>query len=88
MCFYVIIRTSVGNPWLRHSSHPQEKEGGPKKNEKKKKKKKKKNTSLHSLARARNPPPSFPTHVGTTPAGPLPLLAPPPPVPACLAPPC
>jgi hypothetical protein len=27
--------TSVGNPWLRHSSHPQEKEGGPKKNEKK-----------------------------------------------------
>jgi hypothetical protein len=31
---------SVGNPWLRHSSHPQEKEGGPKKNEKQKKKKK------------------------------------------------
>jgi hypothetical protein len=23
--------TSVGKPWLRHSSHPQEKEGGPKK---------------------------------------------------------
>jgi hypothetical protein len=43
-----IIITSVGNPWLRHSSHPQEKEGGPKKNEKKKKKK---NTSLHSPAR-------------------------------------
>jgi hypothetical protein len=30
--------TSVGNPWLRHSIHPQEKEGGPKTNEKKKKK--------------------------------------------------
>ncbi len=27
--------TSVGNPWLRHISHPQEKEGRPKKNEKK-----------------------------------------------------
>jgi len=42
--------TSVGNPWLLHSSHPQEKEGGPKKNEKKKK-----NISLHSPARAGPP---------------------------------
>jgi hypothetical protein len=32
--------TSVRNPWLRHSNHPQEKEGGPKKNEKRKKEKK------------------------------------------------
>jgi hypothetical protein len=32
-----IIFTSVDNPWLRHSSHPQEKEGGPKKKRKKKK---------------------------------------------------
>jgi hypothetical protein len=45
--FCTLYRTSVGNPWLRHSSHPQEKEGGPKKN---KKQKKKKNTSLHSPA--------------------------------------
>jgi hypothetical protein len=29
--------TSVGNPWLRHFSHPQEKEGGPQKKPKKKK---------------------------------------------------
>jgi hypothetical protein len=36
----IIIVMSVGNPWLRHSSHPQEKEGGPKKTGKKKKKKK------------------------------------------------
>jgi hypothetical protein len=35
--YAVFVRTSVGNPWLRHSSHPQEKEGVPKKNEKKKK---------------------------------------------------
>jgi hypothetical protein len=32
------IKMSVGNPWLRHSSHPQEKEGGPQKKKKKKKK--------------------------------------------------
>jgi hypothetical protein len=32
-------KTSVGNLWLCHSSHPQEKEGGPKKKEKRKKKK-------------------------------------------------
>jgi hypothetical protein len=30
-----LLFTSVDNPWLRHSSHPQEKEGGPKINEKK-----------------------------------------------------
>jgi hypothetical protein len=30
----IFNKTSVGNLWLRHSSHPQEKEGGPKKNEK------------------------------------------------------
>jgi hypothetical protein len=31
----LIKKTSVDNPWLRHSSHPQEKEGGPKKKKKK-----------------------------------------------------
>jgi hypothetical protein len=47
---------SVGNPWLCHSSHPHEKEGGPKKNEKKKKKKK----HLPSLPRPVLPHPSPP----------------------------
>jgi hypothetical protein len=28
------LKTSVGNPWLRHSSHPQENEKGPKKTKK------------------------------------------------------
>jgi hypothetical protein len=40
------LNTSVGNPWLRHSSHPQEKEGGPKKKRRKKLKKRKKTPSF------------------------------------------
>jgi hypothetical protein len=48
-------KMSVGNPWLRLSSHPQEKEGGPKKNVKKKKKKKK--TPPYTPLPLRPPPP-------------------------------
>jgi hypothetical protein len=59
------MSTSVGNPWLRHSSHPQEKEGGPKKNEKKKK-----HTSLHSLTRV---PPAGPPTPATPPPVPPPF---------------
>jgi hypothetical protein len=36
----LLSHTSVGNPWLRHSSHPKKRREDPKNNEKKKKKKK------------------------------------------------
>ncbi len=62
---------SVDNRWLRHSNHPQEKEGGPKKT-KKKKKEKRRNTSLHSPARSPPAgPPSLPPPLLPRPSPPL-----------------
>jgi hypothetical protein len=73
--YFSFFFTSVGNPWLRHSSHPQENEGGPKKNEKKKKKKKKKKTPPFTPPPMLEPP-ILPHSCWPHPAGPLPLLAP------------
>jgi hypothetical protein len=62
-----VIVTSVGNPWLRHSSHPQEKEGGPKKKEKKKK------TPPFTPSPVLAP---LPAHAGPPPRRSPPMLAP------------